>query len=310
MVLVAGVAFGSWRVVVPRQAVAAEINGASHPGAAAMAPGFGEVPDVPFLPAVLKAQKDYPVVVKGDCHVKLVPTGREDGWANLYQQTLTSPDCQFGDPDADQVVVLVGGSHAAQWFTALEIVATERGWHLISTTKSGCRLGETPRALNDEGRSCVAWNAAAVRELVELRPDLVVTTSTVTGSSGERIDEGAVAAWRALDAAGIPVVAIRDNPRWPSSPVDCLAIHGSNPDRCQVARSRSVAAVDPTSQMTDPPGNVTFIDLNDYLCDGDRCPAVVGNIVANYDQNHLSASLVRTIAPMLGARLPALDAGR
>ena len=35
-------------------------------------------------------------------------------------------------------VVLFGDSHAAQWVPALQQLATERGWQLISLTKSSC----------------------------------------------------------------------------------------------------------------------------------------------------------------------------
>jgi hypothetical protein len=140
---------------------------------------------------------------------------------------------------------------------------------------------------------------------VERRPDLVITTSTVTSLDGERIENGFLEYWRVLEQAGIDVVGIRDTPRWPSSPLDCLGINMSDPGRCTVPRASSLAAVNPNLELDDPPSNVTFVDLSDFICLGDHCPAVVGNVVAYYDRNHLSASYVGTLAPMLEKQLPA-----
>lgn len=152
----------------------------------------------------------------------------------------------------------------------------------------------------------MAWNRGAVEAILSMQPDLVITTGTVTGTSGEHVEEGFLEYARILERAGIPVAAIRDVPRWPTSPVDCLAMHLEEPDACWVAKSRSLAAIDPFQLLQDPPSNVTPIDISDYLCEGDRCPAVIGNVVTNYDSHHLSASFVRSLTPMLDARLPEL----
>jgi peptidoglycan/LPS O-acetylase OafA/YrhL len=307
LVVVALTAVGSWRLLLPGQAAAGNLDSASYPGAAAMDPGYvGPLPDVPFQPPPLAAQRDYPGVVRNRCNQGVVPPGGEEAWATLYVRTFESDRCRFGDPDSDTLVVMVGGSHVAQWFDAVEAIAEDRGWLLVSTTKSGCRFSGNDQGRSEEGRSCAAWNAAAIDELVKRRPDLVITTGTVTGSGGERIEDGFLEYARRLEAAGVPVAALRDNPRWPTAAVDCLALHPGDPGACTVSRSRSVLPVSPWASLPDPPDNVTLIDLNEWLCEGDVCPAVIGNLVTNYDAHHLASTFVRTLRPMLEERLPAL----
>ena len=40
--------------------------------------------------------------------------------------------CEFGDPDSATRIVLFGDSHAIQWFDALERIANERHWQLVT----------------------------------------------------------------------------------------------------------------------------------------------------------------------------------
>lgn len=302
--------FGYTRVMPLPASAAVTIGTDDYPGAAAMVPGFEyRGGDVPFAPGVLEAADDLPVVYRNGCHKRLVGedgTG-VDGAADLAR-ALADDACSFGDRRSATTVVLVGGSHAMQWFPALQEIAERRDWHLLSLTKSGCRFTAGPQGDSEQDRSCEAWNAAALNAITELRPSLVVTTSTVTFPGGESVEDGAVLNWQALDEARIPVLGIRDNPRWPANPLDCLALNPDDPGACATERSFSMRPNDPASLLPDPPANVTFVELTDYLCVDDACPAVIGNVVVNYDAQHLSASYVRTLTPMLEERLPVVAA--
>jgi hypothetical protein len=44
---------------------------------------------------------------------------------------------------------------------------------------------------------------------------------------------------------------------------------------------------------------VHFIDLSDYFCDGETCPPVIGNVLVYRHMNHVTATYVKTMAPML-----------
>lgn len=49
--------------------------------------------------------------------------------------------------------------------------------------------------------------------------------------------------------------------------------------------------------------DVPIIDLTDAICEADTCRAIVGNVLAWRDSNHLTATYVRTLAPTLGAAM-------
>jgi hypothetical protein len=50
---------------------------------------------------------------------------------------------------------------------------------------------------------------------------------------------------------------------------------------------------------------VAFVDMNDQVCVGPRCPVVRDGVIVFTDDNHLTASFSRQTAPVLGARLAA-----
>jgi hypothetical protein len=59
----------------------------------------------------------------------------------------------------------------------------------------------------------------------------------------------------------------------------------------------------PTELIPNPPATVRFIDLSDYFCDGQVCPPVIGNVLVYRHMNHITATYVRTLAPMLQSEL-------
>ena len=69
-------------------------------------------------------RNDLPRVYRDGCHQ---PFRKDD-----------SPECVYGDKHGARTMVLFGDSHAAQWFPALERIAQEKKWRLISLTKSAC----------------------------------------------------------------------------------------------------------------------------------------------------------------------------
>src|SRR4029078_8396374 len=56
----------------------------------------------------------------------------------LAQPTVEPKVCLFGDTSSPTPVVLIGDSHAAQWFPPLARLATVEHWQLVSLTKSAC----------------------------------------------------------------------------------------------------------------------------------------------------------------------------
>ena len=143
--------------------------------------------------------------------------------------------------------------------------------------------------------------AAAADEIAQLRPDAVVTLATRDVRAGltEQTPPGFVAQWARLDTLGIPVLAVRDNPRFDFSMPDCIQQRGRGALECGVAREAVYRADPPWTQLADVPPNVTFLDIADAVCDPTTCPGEVGNVLVYLDDNHLTATYATSMAPLL-----------
>jgi hypothetical protein len=118
-------------------------------------------------------------------------------------------------------------------------------------------------------------------------------------------------AWRKLlarlRADARHVVLLGDTPTLSTDPLDCLSTHGSDIAAC----SEPAATVlrDPAwrAEVSDAArrSGVPVVDPTPWLC-GRDCPLIVGNLLVYRDTNHLTSAYAEMLAPLLGARLPAL----
>ncbi|MFC5141785.1 acyltransferase family protein [Actinomycetospora rhizophila] len=270
-----------------------ELGDPSHPGAVSRLPGFvyeGE-PDPPLRPSTVAVVDDW-VTYQQAC-------ARPPEHPNLELCTYLPAETP------DRVVVVVGDSHMQQFLPALEPLARERNWEVRTLIRPGCpfstgsdaNLGEVP---------CLEWNAAAIEHLVADPPDAVLAGATrdVRAGRTEETPPGFVAAWQRLDAAGIPVVALRDNPRFDWWPAECVETHGRGAPSCELPREELYDPEPPYAALDVPP-NVGFLDLTDHLCTDTVCPPEIGNVMVYLDDNHLSASYARSLAPVVSLLFPA-----
>ena len=71
--------------------------------------------------------------------------------------------------------MLIGDSHAVHWFPAVYAVAKERGWHLVTMTKSACPFADVPTyRYKVRDTACEAWRVKAFAKVKRLHPDLVI----------------------------------------------------------------------------------------------------------------------------------------
>ncbi|ASU86410.1 acyltransferase [Nocardiopsis gilva YIM 90087] len=273
-------------------------DGANYPGAAALADGgAGTAPrDLPVYPPPAQAAVDVPVTYEDGCNQETGPA-----------KVLT---CSYGPDDADRTIALVGGSHAAHWFPALHRIARDNGWRVVNIVKGACLFTDAPQRYKGEPyTSCAEWNEGVMAELADLRPDAVFTTATTTsldtraGYGEEMVVDGYVEKWRELAELDIDVFAVRDTPRLGFDSATCVA--EKSPGDCVGERSHSLAERSPLDDVPAVPDNVTFLDLTDHLCTGNRCPSVIGNVLVYWDGNHITSTYMRTLAPALEADLKA-----
>jgi hypothetical protein len=242
-----------------------------------------------------------------------------DDGCHLSQTDTTIPECAFGDPDAATTVVLIGDSHAAQWFPALERLAHERSWRLISLTKSGCTPASITVWNTNYKRAyaeCDEWRARVLERVAAERPELVIVASShpypLAGSGGPVVDDGGTALATGLAAvladlaplAGT-IALIGDTPKFELDPPDCLSAHLDD----------TLACTEPRSEMLDPAWRAieaqiaaeqgaAFVDPTDWACPTDPCPTVVGRFLVYRDQHHLSTPYVTALRERLAVALP------
>lgn len=206
--------------------------------------------------------------------------------------------CHFGDHDSEVTILLAGGSHSTHWYPALEPLMEEHGWHVQTALKSSCLFTADPEALGLDA-SCRGWNEALMAHIAAEPPDLVVTTATRGEGADEHVPEGYLTWWHDLEEQDVPVLAIRDTPRGRVDRPECLEIHGVDTTACDLPRDDALSPTDPTTELSDPPTTVTFLDLTEYFCDSEVCPPVIGNVVVYIDAHHLTAAYASTLAPVL-----------
>ncbi|WP_134714902.1 acyltransferase family protein [Saccharomonospora xinjiangensis] len=206
------------------------------------------------------------------------------------------------DPDGEPIrrIVVVGDSHSQQYIAALRPIVERRGWQVVSMGKGGCPF--TTDAVEED---CHAWNDAVLGEIVETRPDAVITMATRDVRAGltEWTPPGYVEQWQALHDAGIPVVAIRDSPRYDFEPSECVQKHGADAPRCAGVRADLLSPHPPYLDMEGVPPTVSFLDFSDYFCDAQTCPPVIGNVLVYLDDNHVTATYLETMSPIVETRL-------
>jgi hypothetical protein len=130
-------------------------------------------------------------------------------------------------------VVLYGDSHAAHWFPALERLAAEHRWRLISVTKSACPAADVPirhDILKREYTECTAFHRSALARMAREKPALVVVGSSFNYELARPEADQAkqwAAAWdrtfTSLTGMGANVAAIADTPYMGPPVPDCLA---------------------------------------------------------------------------------------
>ena len=290
VVLTASACWGG--AAVQRTVTDGVLGDPDHPGAAAM---HDAVATADLVPAPAAVGDDWVRIDEWDCR---------DLFDNPAQVcTLHAP----GEPDVDGTppeptrrVVVVGDSHMQQFTGALAPIAESSGWELNVVLRGACPYS-TESEVDPENLECVDWTEAASRTISAMHPDLVITLASRNVRAGltETTPHGFVNRWWQLAEQGIPVLAVRDNPRFDHSPPDCLEQLGRGAAECGAFAPDFYPPDPPYAAVPDVPANVTFLDLAPFLCAGDVCPAEAGNVLVYLDDNHLTASFTRSLGPLV-----------
>jgi hypothetical protein len=228
-----------------------------------------------------------------------------------FGATAPAIGCVFGNAGARHTVVLLGDSHAAQWFPALEKLAADQRFQLVAWTKSGCPFTLDVHiflpAYGRDYRECRAWQAQVLRKLRALpRAAMVIVGGyssylpQVLTSKGDRpAPAQAGEIWGAGMASTVTVlrrfservVVLRDDPKAPFDVPACISWDPSAPSQCDFPRAPSDAAQHAAERKAGVPDQA-YVDPTAVVCPDPVCRAVVDGKITYRDDSHLTAAYV------------------
>ncbi len=229
-----------------------------------------------------------PVIYDDNCHVNNGET--------------VSPECTYGDRGAKRKIVLFGDSHAAQWFPALERLANENNFELISLTKSACPGPAVEKVDSGEYKNadCFAWRDNSLERIAKLKPYAVIFSGfqhfqVPDGYSSRREwwQAGQKRTLNSLRGNATHIVYITDTPHPQQDIPACLA-GGVISDCDDSERSEAISI----------PG-LKAVNPTPWLC-SDKCSSVIKENVAYRDGSHISIAMSESLAKPLGQALKRL----
>jgi peptidoglycan/LPS O-acetylase OafA/YrhL len=220
------------------------------------------------------------------------------------------PLCTLGTAEGAITVALVGDSHAAQWFPALDVIAQQRGWKILPFTKDSCIFLDmriVSLHLEREYNECTRWRDQVVTALQRAQPDLVVVASSrwvhpvdPADADPQRQSDAMVRLLRALPGR---VAIIADTPLSAVDVPACLSRTDRTAADCATARGYALTAHLARDGRAAAALGATLIDPTQWLCGPDVCPAVIDWTIVYRDDHHLTATMARRLAPLLESGL-------
>ena len=268
----------------------------------------GPVPS-DLQPALWAASGDLPLSYRDGCHTQT-------------EQAPSTEPCVYGNLASQETIALFGDSHALSWFPAVEQMAIDRGWKLLSLTMSACTPADMPvwnANFNRVSAACANWRSLAVARLVAAHPAIILVTGTrgfaVVDSSGKLLaGDARTRAWDAgmhrtlaklVPAAG-EVIMIADTPLSLVDPPVCLSQHPSSVLACATPVKDAInAAWLAEEQRVANLEGVGFIDPTRLVCPSSPCPVVLGNLLVYRDSGHLTATFAAALTDKLYAAVVA-----
>ena len=230
-----------------------------------------------------------------------------------FERVTSPPTCEYGDTGSAITIALVGDSHASHWFPAIEAIALERGWRLLTFVKVSCSfttLAQRNLALKREYRECTAFNEATVARLNQIKPELtiIVNRRTFRPIGGGDTPELAGAAFGAM-VARLPgaTAIIVDTPDPGFDAPACLSKHSSDIRPCFFAQSDvDNGEIGIAERVAAEVAGAQLIDLTANICTEWPCSPIAGSVLIYRDEDHMTETFSRSLAAPLGAEIAKL----
>lgn len=228
--------------------------------------------------------------------------------------------CAFGPSDAAHTAILIGDSHAGQWFPAVAEAFHRPGWRLLVLTKSSCPMVDEPFFYARIGKVyavCDRWRAQALVQVAKLRPEVVLLGNVGGGGypfSKPQWIAGTTRVLKVLSPVAGRVYVLRDTPHLPFDGPDCLAEQAGRPAWFGLQHGCSAPAADAHASevyrwlgvAASRFANVELLDLDAEVCPGGVCDAQRNGLIVFRDSQHLTGSFAASLGPVLAAKLGAV----
>ena len=230
-----------------------------------------------------------------------------------FERVTTPPNCVYGVKGSAITIALVGDSHASHWFPAIEAIALERGWRLVSFVKVSCSfttLVQRNLALKREYRECTAFNEATVARLNQIKPALTIIVNRRTFRPiEENITSALAGAALGEMVARIPgaTAILVDTPDPGRDVPACLSKHPSDIRACLFtqddADNREIGIAE---RVAADVSGARLIDLTANICTEWPCSPISGSVLIYRDEDHMTATFSRSLAAPLGVEIAKL----
>ncbi|MDK1278856.1 MULTISPECIES: acyltransferase family protein [unclassified Arthrobacter] len=259
---------------------------------------------------------DFDDVSSGEAQPIPAPSMMNQEWGGLpgdcteYGDGPTDPllakRCMSTEPvtDPEKTILVVGDSHTEQWLGAIEPMAENHDYRVVALLLGGCSFGAYSES---RGPACNDFNSAVLDYALELKPDAVVAMATAA-QSADAADlpvAGLPEASELLRQEGIPVVGVRDNPRYDFDVLECAETHGAVSAECSAEVSEKLSNPGTVVSYFDSLPGVELVDMTDMICPGGNCVPLVGNVYVYMDSNHLTTTYTSSMADEFDRRFHA-----
>ena len=234
-----------------------------------------------------------------------------DTWYHSSEVTA----CGFGEKNAEHTLVLFGDSVLAQWFpTFAKIYLSNPDWRIIVFTKSACSASTVsyyyPR-IKSMYTVCDAWRKKALNEIASIHPDVVVMGSTHYGFTPAEWIGGTQKTLDKLSPSAKSVIVMSATPELGFNGLSCLAAKVNWPSwlpelkhcHAPLAPETTDSVVNLLRQASKAYPNVHVFDFRNAICPEGICHAKLGKHIVYRDGQHLTASFIESLAPVLEKQL-------
>jgi hypothetical protein len=243
-----------------------------------------------------------------------------DGCMDSYTDASLR-SCTFGDTTSNTTVVLIGDSHAAMWFPAVNQAAQQYGWRLITWTKATCPPFPLPITSPVLGRTfteCDEWRANVLTQIASIHPSLVILgvarhytdiygftpySQTWLSGLGQEVS--------AIRNTGAQVMVLGPVPKPPFDVPGCLSANLTNATACNVPLNVALNKGGIAAETTAVTGNGgTYVDTQPWFCTQSTCAVTVDDLLVYRDDNHLTAAYAAFLASVVGPAMQRAEAGQ